>query len=298
MKVLINGATGFIGSNITNHLLSCTSSELIIVSRNECPDNYEGLRNLNWIQHDLSLSPLKQKNKIDIDIAFHMTGKTYGSELDINSFKLPNEHTLINFLKSDINIKKLIFPSSYLVYGNVNSKNIKESNERVDLSSNYRDSKINCENYLSDFQRREGTSVIIFRMTGFIEGGGLLDYIIDRALKNQTIKLYSKGEISRDYISMPDFLDLATKTIEKDFTPETHIFNIGSGQAYTTKELSRSIIEITGSKSELALLNKKATIEDFIFNIDRAREELNFSPNNLLDSIQKYTRYKMSKHEG
>ena len=39
------------------------------------------------------------------------------------------------------------------------------------------------------------------RFTGFIGGGGNIDYILNKAKNNEDIVLYSKGDIFRDYIT-------------------------------------------------------------------------------------------------
>ena len=41
---------------------------------------------------------------------------------------------------------------------------------------------------------------ISLRFSGFIDGGGLIDYLIKKALLNEEICLFGNGKIVRDYL--------------------------------------------------------------------------------------------------
>ena len=56
------------------------------------------------------------------------------------------------------------------------------------------------------------------RFTGFIGGGGNIDYILNKAKNNEDIVLYSKGGIFRDYITFEYGNKIIIKLLNKKYT--------------------------------------------------------------------------------
>lgn len=291
MKVIITGGTGFLASNLLDAFLEL-GHNLIVISRSAKPTKYHGPQNLKWIQHDLSKSKLKSEELISCDNLYHFSGATLGANLDEGGYCKANEETLINLMESDIKANQIIFPSSQVVYGNINKKNISEDEIIGFPESAYSASKINTENWIALFQKKYETPVLIFRMSGFIEGGGVIDYIIDQALVDNDIELFSRGLISRDYLLLNDIINLLVGLSEKNFTNELHIYNLGSGEDIQILQIAKIIVEAIGSKSEIKCLDQKASMENFVFDIEKARSSLDFHPTSLTEGIVDYAQSK------
>ena len=291
MKLIITGGTGFLASNLLDVFLELDHS-LIVISRSAKPAKYHAHENLEWIQHDLSESKLKSEELISCDNLYHFSGATLGANLDQGGYCKANEETLINLMESDIKANQIIFPSSQVVYGNINKKNINEDEVIGFPESAYSASKINTENWIALFQKKFEVPVVIFRMSGFIEGGGVIDYIIDEALADNDIELFSKGLISRDYLLLNDVINLLVSISEKQFSKELHIFNLGSGEDIQILQIAKIIVEALGSKSKIRCLDQKARMENFVFDIDKVRSSLNFHPTSLIEGIVNYAQLK------
>ena len=129
-------------------------------------------------------------------------------------------------------------------------------------------------------------------MSGFIEGGGVIDYIIDEALADNDIELFSKGLISRDYLLLDDVINLLVSISEKQFSKELHIFNLGSGEDIQILQIAKIVVEAVGSKSKIRCLDQKASMENFVFDIEKVRSSLNFHPTSLIEGIVNYAQLK------
>jgi nucleoside-diphosphate-sugar epimerase len=184
-----------------------------------------------------------------------------------------------------------IYASSQVVYGDVCSLDVREEFSLDVSESAYACSKVNSENWLRWFQKKTGGTYLSLRFCGFIDGGGLIDYILDMACKDKDIELFSSGEIVRDYLSSDDAIMALSNAINciealaSEFIP----INIGSGQLISSIEIAELVCIVTNSDSSIIKLDRKGPQGDFILNNTKARKLLNFQPHNLVEEINKYS---------
>jgi nucleoside-diphosphate-sugar epimerase len=76
------------------------------------------------------------------------------------------------------------------------------------------------------------------------------------------------------------------------------VYNLGSGEETSVKELAERIIKATGSKSEI-VLNEKETERPFRFAMDitRARKDLGYSPRLLDEGLPVYLKELKERYE-
>ena len=144
--ILITGGTGLIGTNLLKKLKLNKKYKIYIITREKKIESKKiQSRNIEYINQDLT-SGIKTKIKnLKVDIVVHLAGRTFSNKVSIKEYHSKNIVTTINILKSINNkIEKFIFLSSQYVYGNVNSKNIKENTILDSGFSHYGKSKIEC----------------------------------------------------------------------------------------------------------------------------------------------------------
>ena len=288
MKILITGSSGFLGRNLLKSLVK-HNHDIYALSRSPLPTEMEGIKNLVWIQKDLLETAGMIDLNLDVDVIVHLAGATLGAEISDSQYLSVNEKTLINLLTSEnIKTKKLIYASSQEVYGNINCKNVNEDTKFGKIENSYACSKINAENWLEYYQLKHQIPLILLRMCGYIEGGGIIDYIIEKAIRDEDIELYSEGSIYRDYLPINEGVNAMILSINKKFDPSFNVFNIGSGESFTTLEFAEAIVKVVGSKSNIVLSKEKAAKDDFIFDISKSKEILNFQPESLMHAVKKY----------
>ena len=213
----------------------------------------------------------------------------------IGQFFRDNEIATFNLLNQlSEQCSNFIYASSQVVYGNVRSLDVKEDALLDVTESPYACSKVNCENWLRWFQKKTGGTYLSLRFCGFIDGGGLIDYILAMAIQGKEIELFSNGEIVRDYLSSDDATMAFCNAINciaslgNEFIP----INIGSGQTMSAMDIAELVCMAVNSDSTITRLDKNGPQGDFILNNRKARELLDFEPHSLVEEITKYSQIK------
>ena len=290
MTVLITGASGFIGRRLIERL-AAYEQELIAVSRHPMPEIYEANSKVHWVNCDLETEELKLSEYPYIDTVVHLAGATLGAGTDESLFFRANEMITMRLCQSlEKYSVKFIYASSQVVYGDAGHLKVTNAFPLIPESSAYACSKVNSENWLRWFYQRNGGMCLSIRFCGFIEGGGIVDYIVDRAIENASIALFSEGKVHRDYLSLNDGVDILIAAMSYQNKSGFITINAGSGQAVSASELASNICDEIDSTSHVELLDKPAPQGDFVFCIDDLEQRLNFKPNDLIQSVRTYAR--------
>jgi nucleoside-diphosphate-sugar epimerase len=295
--VVISGATGFLGKKLLT-VLSNTNVRIVALYRSEVPNLLRSVPNIEWIMVDLADPAADLVIPYKIDVVVHLAGATLGRNKHESTFFRSNELVTFNILNQlSEKCSNFIYASSQVVYGDVCSLDVKEDCPLDVTESAYACSKVNCENWLRWFQKKTGGTYLSLRFCGFIDGGGVIDYILDMASQSKDIELFSNGQIVRDYLSSDDATKVFCSAIDlidslaNEFIP----INIGSGQLISSIEVAELICALTNSDSAIVKLERKGPQGDFILNNIKSCNVLNFVPSNLIAEITKYTHSKGKK---
>jgi UDP-glucose 4-epimerase len=290
MALLVSGASGFLGSRLVQRLVA-KGYDVVAVTRHAIPPLLTSHQKIRWLVCDLSKDSIAVNDLPEITAVFHLAAAK--DSTDAGNFLLSNEMTTVRLLQAFApTVKRFIFTSSQMVYGNPSSTCVTEEFPLQADGSAYGCSKINSENWLRLFQQQYGGVYLCLRYCGFVEGGGLVDYIFDRAILGETIELYSQGKVHRDYLLVENGVDALIASLDFKCSDGFLPINIGSGQVVSTLEITKMICSELNSSSQIELLLDPSPRSDFIFCVDRAKEFLNFHPNELMSSIKKYVRYR------
>jgi UDP-glucose 4-epimerase len=298
MKVLVSGATGFLGSLLVERLVA-DGEEVVALTRGTPPPSRSLDPRIKWLAMDLESPTQLLKSLPDIDAVVHLAGATSGAGQDENRFLRENEQTTVMLMRELASqTQHFIYASSQVVYGDARHLEVTEDFPLSPIGSAYACSKVNSENWLRWFQSRYGGQYIILRFCGFLEGGGIVDYMIERAISGQPIDLYSGGKVRRDYLPVRSAVDALVAALNFSTSAGFLPINIGSGQAISAEELARIICSAVNSKSQINLLSESAPQGDFVFAVDRARQLLNFTPGKLKDDIRQYAKMRQMESVG
>ena len=230
MKIIITGATGFVGSNLSKYL--------------EDKGNVVGklsLRKSDWILN---------KNA---DVIIHLAGKAHDtantSSVD-EYFKINRDLTIElfqKFLKSEI--KDFLFFSSVKATADT-LEGILDENHPSSPQTPYGRSKWEAEKYLLSKNLPSGKRVFIIRPC-MIHGPG------NKGNLNLLYKVVEKGipwplasfENRRSFLSIDNLNYLVDKIITSDIP--SGIYNFADDKAISTNELVRIIAKTSGKKEKL-----------------------------------------------
>ena len=298
MRVLITGATGFVGSNLTRRLHAQGEEIAVLMRLQSSSDRVADIiRDLKIFKGDVSDASKVRRamSTFRPNLVYHIAAA--GASPGHND----NDRTIMlksNFLGSwnvvcsaqEVGVKRVIYTGTSGVYKDSNAP-ISE-NDTLAPKTMYAVSKIAAW-FLSEAVLRDTrTSIVNIRLfTPFgpwEEQTRLIPYVINKAINNEPILLTS-GKQARDFIYVDDVVDALIAAGNSDC--DSQIINIGSGKVVTIKDVVNIIIKLVGSKSETlfgALPHRKNEIWEVCANVERAMSVLDWIPQtSLIDGLQK-----------
>lgn len=292
MTILVTGSSGFLGSRLMKRLIE-NGKDVMAVGRRPPPPELKSHPRVEWLMLDIARDNFDPTRLQDIEAVVHLAGATLGASKDEALFLRANEVTTVRLFQALAKrTNRFIFASSQVVYGDACHIGVTEDFPLQPDGSAYACSKLNSENWLRWFQKQNGGNYLALRFCGFINGGGIVDYLIDQALSGDVIELYSRGVVRRDYLSSVDAVDVLVASLNCPLEPGFLPLNIGSGQAVSAHDLAMLVCEEVSSTSRIELIDTASPQGDFVFCIDRARQILDFNPSCLSDAVREYARQK------
>ena len=310
MKYLITGGAGFIGSHLTGSLLadghSVTIADNFSTSTPENIAHLTGHSALRVLELDVVDSPRDLDTLVkEADCVIHLAAAV-GVELVVKDpvrTITTNVHGTENVLLPAAAYKKrVIVASTSEVYGKSTHEKFTETDDLLIGSPmnsrwSYACSKLLDEFYLMAFQRTgafPGTVVRFFNTVGPRQTGRygmVVPRFVASALKNEPIVVYGDGEQSRCFCHVADVVR-ALKLLLASPGSVGEVFNIGSQELVSIKQLAERVIAVTGSRSEIKYISYDEAYEQGFEDMRRRcpnTEKLNaltgWKPEFVLDDI-------------
>ncbi len=244
-KILILGGAGFIGSK-TAYALKNLGFKILIIDNLSTGRIQNIDKSFDFIKADIGnfkkMNEVFKKFKPDYiyNFAFNVLvpKSIENPSLEIKSIR---DHLNILEMCKVYNTKKIIFPSTGFVYGNVNgSKKIKE-NDLISLENPYSIAKYTAEKFTIYFNRKFNLDFTILRYAAIYGPGqvtgAMSDYI--RCAKKDIPCNFWGNKKTRDYVYIDDAVKANLKSLE-DFSSQK-IINIGTGIGTNLLKLYYSI---------------------------------------------------------
>tara|TARA_Y100000590_G_scaffold4463_1_gene5940 strand:+ start:387 stop:1289 length:903 start_codon:yes stop_codon:yes gene_type:complete len=294
-SILVTGASGFIGSNLVERLLSDNFRVVGIGRKRFGLLKKDVIEKENFSYHaDINEIP----KKINIDGIIHLASLIpYNSDLSYDDYYNTNVNyskSIIDFAKKH-NVKFVLYGSTCSVYGDKQRNKIINENIIPEPSDNYGLSKYIAEKLFNIELKNSEIKVLIFRFTSIFgpdDRYGLINKITYLASRNKPIELFYSGRLSRNYLYISDAIEGIIKILAKmKHINNNDIFILGGNQLVQTKELANEIIKLLGSKSKTVLIDDcKAKVWNPKLDISKAQKLLEFNPANFMDGLINYTK--------
>ncbi len=315
-KILVIGASGQLGSVLTEKLQKKYSKEQVIASDLRVNPTFEGhFEGLDATDSETLDRIVKENNVGQI---YHLAAilSASGEKFPLQTWDI-NMKTLFNVLEVSRlnNIEKVFFPSSIAVFGK-NAPTLDTPQEAVlSPSTVYGMSKVAGENWAKYYFEKYGLDVRSLRYPGVIghqsmPGGGTTDYAVDifhKAVQGLPYECFLKPSAVLPMIYMDDAI---RATIELMEAPADQItvrtsYNL-AGMSFAPEQLA-SCIERHKSGFEISYKPdfRQQIAESWPMSIDdsQAREDWNWKPQydmekltkDMLDQLEKkYTKLQSS----
>lgn len=253
-KVLITGALGQIGSELTSKLRNEYGKDNVIATDIRMIENSEIVSNgvfeqLNVMDAE-TLSKLAKKHNIDTIVHLASLLSAVGEQQPQYTWKL-NMSGLTNVLEicREQNLK-LFTPSSIAAFGDNSPKNLTPQDTIQRPGTMYGITKVSGELLCDYYYKKFGVDTRGVRFPGLISyvtppGGGTTDYAVDiyyEALKNKKYNSFIAKGTQMDMMYMPDALQAIVDLIEADGSKLIHrnAFNI-TAMNFDPEEISSEI---------------------------------------------------------
>ena len=297
MKMLITGGAGFIGSNFLHYMTNkYPNYDFVCVDALTYAGNYNNIKmlekskNFKFIKEDIrnreNIFGIFEKEKFNVVVNFAAE-----SHVD-NSIKTPEIFLTTNILGTQVlldasrkfGIDRYHQVSTDEVYGDLPLDRpdlLFTEDTPIHTSSPYSASKASADLLVQAYSRTFNLPVTISRCSNnygpyqFPEK--LIPVVVSKALKNEQIPVYGKGENIRDWIHVHDHNVGVDKIIHDGKIGE--VYNLGGRSEKTNLELVKIILKQLGKPESLISYVSDRPGHDLRYAIDstKAEKELGWS---------------------
>ena len=291
-RVIVTGAAGFIGSNLTDKLLEM-GAEVIGVDNlfNGRVENLEKaltFKNFQYNKGDIRDYDFLLELFKDADVVYHQAAFTSVPQ----SVKMPencnnvNINGTLNVLNAArrTDVEKVIYASSSSVYGDTPTLPKREDMNRIPISP-YGVAKLACEAYMQVYTQVYGlktTSLRYFNVYGPRQRdspySGVIAIWLGKILRNENLPIFGDGKNSRDFTYIKDVIDANLLATEHNAPGE--ILNIGAGNPINLTDLAQLMLKLT-HKENLDIVYTYPRPGDIIHSfadISKAKDLIKFAP--------------------
>jgi len=291
-NILVAGASGFIGTNLSMKLLKLGAKVRGVICKNELRIQND---NLSWVRGNLMDENFCNKAVQNIDYVFMCAGNTAGASV---IEKNPLAHVTPNLIMNSLmlqaacnaGVEKFIFISSSTVYPDL-PKPMAESDMQFDFFDKYyfmgwtnAFSEILCRMH---GEKLKTMSTIVIRPSDAYgpydnyewETSHVLPSLIRKVVEGHNpIEVWGNGHDVRNFI----FIDDLTEGIIKCANDLNgfEIINLASEKSHSIIDALKTILNITKKKNVEIVLNssKPTTIASRFLDITKAKTLIDFCP--------------------
>jgi UDP-glucuronate decarboxylase len=289
MRILITGGAGFIGSHLTDRLLS-EGHDVV------CLDNFFTGRRDN-IEHlldnpafELLRHDVCEPIFLEVDQIYNLACPASPVHYQYNPVKTIKSNVMgtLNMLvlakrvgarilqasTSEVYGDPVVHPQTESYWGNVNP---------IGPRACYDEGKRVAETLMSDYHREDGVDIRIARIFNTYgprmaeNDGRVVSNFIVQALRGQELTLYGTGEQTRSFCYVDDLVDGLVRLMGVEGRHEP--VNLGNPVEFTIRELAEEVVKVVGGETRVVF--KPLPQDDPTQrqpDISRAREWLGWEP--------------------
>lgn len=299
MKVFVTGGAGFIGSYIVRELLKeghdiTIFDNLSTGHKSNVPEGEVRLVIGDVRDKDALVDSLKGHDAVIhlaaqaiVPLSMKDPKTTYAINVDGGRNLL--EAMVIN------GVPKLVHSSTTAVYGNPQKQPIKESDPKEPVN-HYGKSKLMFEELCEKFNSQHGLNITMFRYFNPFGPHESHDpethavpNFINSTLRNKPLPLFWKGSQIRDFFYVKDLAAMHVQALSlKGFS----VYNLGSGEGITVKELVDKIFKVLGKSTLIDDLGERpGDPPKLIADITKAKTELGWNPTSTEKALAETVEY-------
>jgi UDP-glucuronate 4-epimerase len=255
MKYVVTGGAGFIGSHLTEALLTRGHDVRAV----DCFTDYydQELKEENAAGLDVTRLDLAEENLdlAGVDGVFHLAGQP-----GVRSFgDVFEEYVRRNLLASRRVFEaaadagtRVAFASSSSIYGDAERYPTPEETEPRPISP-YGITKLGCEQLAHAYAQGFGLDAVVLRYFTFYgprqRPDMALARIVDALARGSSFELYGDGLQSRSFTYVADGIEATIAAMER--APAGAVYNVGGGEEATMREAIETLERVSGRTLDL-----------------------------------------------
>lgn len=267
-KILITGGAGFIGSHLSE-LLVHNGYQVVVIDnlstgRLENIQHLRPLPNFQFVRETIMNAQVLDRLTSQADILVHLAAAV-GVQLIVQD---PVHTISTNIMGTEAVLNtanrygcKVMIASTSEVYGKGVKVPFCEEDDRLMGSTThsrwaYATSKAVDEFMGLAYHRQFGLPVVVMRFFNTVgprqtgRYGMVVPRFVRQALRNEPLTVYGDGEQARCFGDVADVVNAVLKLAEH---PQAvgQVFNVGSTEEITIRQLAQKVIDMTASQSEI-----------------------------------------------
>ena len=284
-KSIITGGAGFIGSNLTDHLVRIGHKVVVLdnfVSGKKSNISHHSKKKVKIVKIDISDSEKLSKYFKGADYVFHLAALAQ----IIPSIKNPkkyfnnNVNGTLNVLEAakKVKIKKFIYAASSSCYGNPKKFPTSEK-DQIDLKNPYAATKFIGEELVMRYATLYKMPNISFRFFNVygprlsISGqySAVMGNFLSQTKSKKALTIVGDGKQTRDFIHVDDLANAFIKVIKSKLVNK--IYNLGSGKSTSINTVAK-IFE--GKRKHIAI--RPGEPRTSLAKITKLKKDINWKP--------------------
>jgi len=292
-KILITGATGYIGEDLLCILMDSNDKEISIVVRNMIKAKEMFGEKISYILYNKLEQFKKEVENFSPDIIVHLAAYSTSGDTQKDIEKLIESNVVFTShllgALSNCNIKLFINTGSFSEYHN--------SNDEVSPTYFYSATKTSARYMIEYFSKRDGfkfVNAILYSVYGKKSSNKkIIDYALESLNSSLSVGM-SSGYQCLDFIHMDDVVNFYINLIDryKELDLSKVSYEVGTGKCYSIREMVVILEKLTNKKANIEWGKYKIRKVDTVracANIVNTREELKFiSTVPLFEGLEKY----------
>ena len=318
MKILLTGATGFVGRYLVEALLHSGHAITCLVRDTRRAQNVLG-NQVDLVECDLTKRMTEDHSTLlSADVAFHLAACVSSPRIqDFVNTNVKGTKNLVELLTKSGQLKKIIYLSSISVVGRNSIGSISEEVSCHPFSI-YGKTKLAAEKQISDLKRIHPDIEVYIVRAPIIYGNGQSELVTDffRKIKRRNLTIVGNGNNKRSMCYIKNLVQSLMLMLDKKLESlKPEIFNIADEETYRLKEIiaigaqmmnvgdfqpktmpsycaklglgAYQLLTTIGYNS-VALFALSTSVSNIDCSIEKAKRVLNYHPNyTFMDGLRK-----------
>jgi nucleoside-diphosphate-sugar epimerase len=295
MKILLTGASGFIGKKVLDRLKEIYGYDSVI-ALSSC--NLKCVKTVASKNYKFDKNYLAENGCEDVEVLLHIGAFIPKSTKDADNIEFTTENIFATqkLLNSDWkNLKKIVFISTVDVYQHRECV-LSEKTSTVPMTL-YGWSKLYCEQLVQKYCEQKNIGYEILRL-GHVYGEGeekykkVMPVMIRSAIEGKDLNIYGDGEAIRSYIYISDVVEAIVNSIPLE---KTEIINVVGDEQVTINQLADMICSYVDGSVNIIHTPVDTPNVNFVFDNSKLRKYLLKSLTKLEMGLKKECDYMKEK---